>query len=695
MTSLRALVIGAGPAALAMHLPVLSRLSNGGRLVLSMLCDLDTERARSAAGLFGFRDHGGDAHAALARPDIDVVYVFGSAQMHHGYGLAALAGGKHLFLEKPIAPSHAQAVELVQAAHGAGRVAVGGHNRRFYRAITRARAHAGQGGWGCGEAVFHKPEFGKPPPYGARSWLSANGIHALDALLYVMGGTPDQLCATSSTLRAGAGQNFAALLRWNDGRHASFLCNNEAGVRSESYRFHGAGVTFSIEEQGAVLATARGEQRLALPLSGDGIDAEHERFLEAVQLGALPEHALSELAPALFVAELIEQGHSGAVGLPRAEGARSGPPRARLRGQTVLVSAPAGLMPALARHLPDYRLVSPAEVAQSGAPRPDVVGAILGRSAEPLTESLLDQLPRLALVGIVGLSVARFAPERLLARDIAIVNAAAAYADSVAEFVLALAILGRRRAFASHELMRRGGWGSSLAQGSVPQRLLRGAAGLRPAARALHLEARLLRAWHRHRPAWASTAAAGPAAGTLSGSHAGLVGWGTSARRAAQLLQQLGARVSVWSEHASDTELRDAGVTRGSLAQVLAADIVSLHRGLTRATHHFLGAAELERLRPGCTLINVARGGLIQPDALLARLRRADVLACLDSFDEEPLPAAHALRCLPNVFLTSHLAGGSADMHAAAAEEVACKVRDFLAGAPPEPLSAVRLRTMS
>ena len=73
-------------------------------------------------------------------------------------------------------------------------------------------------------------------------------------------------------------------------------------------------------------------------------------------------------------------------------------------------------------------------------------------------------------------------------------------------------------------------------------------------------------------------------------------------------------------------------------------------------------------------LINVARGALIEPGALLARLRRGDIFACLDTFEEEPLAASHPLRGLPNVFLTSHIAGGSEDMHAEAAEEVVRKV---------------------
>jgi phosphoglycerate dehydrogenase-like enzyme len=94
-------------------------------------------------------------------------------------------------------------------------------------------------------------------------------------------------------------------------------------------------------------------------------------------------------------------------------------------------------------------------------------------------------------------------------------------------------------------------------------------------------------------------------------------------------------------------------------------------------------------------LINVARGALIEPNALLARLRRGDIFACLDSFEDEPLPASHPLRDLPNVFLTAHIAGGSSDNYAAAALEVVRNVAALLAGDPAQHIGADRLRTMS
>ena len=180
-----------------------------------------------------------------------------------------------------------------------------------------------------------------------------------------------------------------------------------------------------------------------------------------------------------------------------------------------------------------------------------------------------------------------------------------------------------------------------------------------------------------------------------AGATVGLLGWSANACAFARRLQQAQARVLAWSEHARDTEFAAAGATRASLWEVLAADIVSLHRGLTPGTRHFLGAAELEKLRPGTVLINIARGALIEPAALLARLQRGDVFACLDTFEIEPPAARDPLRSLPNVFLTSHIAGGSRDMHAAAAREVVQKIASHLAGIAVEAISAERLRTMS
>ena len=698
---LRVLVIGAGPAAAALHLPVLARLHQQGRIVLAVVCDLRPERAAAARRQFGFLEESGDGLAALARPDLDAAYVFADARLHYEYGLAALRNGKHLFVEKPVAPSFRQAQEMAHVAAAGGLIAVGGHNRRFYPSLLRVRAAAGTAGWRYAEAVFHKPEAGKSPPFGARTWLSANGIHALDALLYLMGGLPERVTAMAAPPGAAQANTFAALLAWRDGRQGIFLCDNAAGARREEYVFHAVGESYTVTDAGLTIARGETLENVALPAIGAGLLPEHEAFLQAIAGGAQAPHGIGALAPSLFMCELIESGYCGAVRLPDAQHSTGPAPGATpvLRGpaqpaaRSILVSQPAALQQALSRRLPGWRLVSVADVVQGAAARPDIEAALLGRGAQPLAPEILAKLPNLAIVGVAGLSLAAYAPAALLARNIALVNASEAYAQSLAEFALALAILARRRGFTSHEAMRRGGWGTA-----APVPGLRG--GLRRAARKLRplasggLESRLRRLWRAAQPL-VGTEAPAPQARVLQGASIGLIGWGASARAFAARLTQAQARVLVYTEHATEAELRAAGAVPGALGEVLAADIVSLHRGLTPATRHFLGAAELARLRPGAVLINVARGALIEPEALLARLRRGDVFACLDTYEVEPLAHNHPLRALPNVFLTSHVGGGSADMNAAAADEVVAKVAAYLRGEPVATLSAERLASMT
>ncbi len=704
---LRILVIGAGPAAVTLHLPVLANLRDRNKIVLAVVCDLQRERADVAKRQFGFLDATGEAVAALECADIDAVYIFASAQLHYEYGLAALRGGKHLFVEKPIAASHAQARELAQAARTRGLVAVGGHNRRFYQALDQVRARAGKAGWRFAEAVFHKSEFGRPAPFGARTWLGANGIHGLDALVFMMGGLPERLSAwvggrgavQTGVAQSGATQAdplppsvFSAIMSWPDGRQGVFLCNNDAGARREEYVFHGPGETCSVTEEGLTVATGNTVVETLIPSIGDGIAAEHESFLQAIRAGTAPAHSIEAIAPSVFLAELIEAGFNGPVQLPAAEPADTPRPRG-FADKAVLITQSAGLEPALARWLPQLNLVSLEDVRESSVPRPDITAAILGSGASALPPDILAKLPRLAVVGVMGLSVARFEPDVLLARDIALLNASAAYAESVAEFALGLAILGRRHAFLSHEYMRRGGWGMRSQTAGVRGHLERTARGLRPSLRALGLESFFLGVWRTMRVEGPGGHAVG--ARDLRGATVGLIGWGANARAFADRLARAHARVLVYSEHAAEGDIDKSGAARASLADVLAADIVSLHRGLNKDTRHFLGVAELAKVRSGAVLINVARGALIEPGALLARLRKGDIFACLDTYEEEPLPPSHPLRSLPNVFLTSHIAGGSPDMHAAAADEVVRKVAAYLTSQAVETISDERLRTMS
>jgi phosphoglycerate dehydrogenase-like enzyme/predicted dehydrogenase len=694
MAPVRALVVGAGETSVLMHLPVLAGLRDRGRLELVEICDVRRGRAEAARERFGFGRSSGDALTALQSPDIEAVYLFGDARMHHDVGMAALGCGKHLFVEKPIAPSNAQACDMAEAAYSRGLIAVGGHNRRFYRSLGEVRRRSGLAGWRYAEAVFHKPALGVAPPFGASSWLTANGVHALDALVFVMGALPEQMTAIADS------GSYSALMRWPDGAQGVFLCNNNAGERREAYAFHAPGESCRIDDDGLRIAAGGAADLIPLPATGDGFEAEHAAFLDAIRNGAEPPNSLAALAPSLKLAELIEAGFSGRLDWPQPSAVRdvatwaATTPQRPADGSLLVVNA-AGLVGALTAAPPGRPLVALEDLLTSPQPRPDIVAALIGTGPLALTAEVLDRLPSLQVAGLVGLSFARHQPDLLLDCGVTLVNASAAYADSVAEFAFGLAVLARRRAFASDRVMRRGGWGIVPQPDGWKGAVLRAAQALRPALASAGLEPALLQTWRKTRPLHGIDAGPASPARDLRGATVGLIGWGANAQAFATRLLAAGADVGVFSEHASADALRQAGVAPVSLGQALAADIVSLHRGLTPTTRHYLGSAELARLRPASVLINVARAALIDPEALLARLKRGDIFACLDVFEDEPPPAADPLRRLPNVFLTSHIAGGSRDMQAAAAREVLDKIERRLAGEPAPALKRERLRTMT
>ncbi len=97
----------------------------------------------------------------------------------------------------------------------------------------------------------------------------------------------------------------------------------------------------------------------------------------------------------------------------------------------------------------------------------------------------------------------------------------------------------------------------------------------------------------------------------------------------------------------------------GPLEAALTADVVFCLLPLTPRTEHLLGREELNLLLPGAVFVNVSRGRVVDSDALIERLRRGDVVACLDVFDPEPFPLESPVRDLENVFLSPTSAAGA------------------------------------
>jgi phosphoglycerate dehydrogenase-like enzyme len=113
-----------------------------------------------------------------------------------------------------------------------------------------------------------------------------------------------------------------------------------------------------------------------------------------------------------------------------------------------------------------------------------------------------------------------------------------------------------------------------------------------------------------------------------------------------------------------------------------ASKVVAVHAPVTPETRHLIGAAELALMPDEAVLVNTARSWLVDQDALLAELGRGRIDAGLDVYDEEPLPADHPFRALPNVLLVPHEAGGTLDARWRAGHIIADEVARFVAGEP-------------
>jgi phosphoglycerate dehydrogenase-like enzyme len=163
-----------------------------------------------------------------------------------------------------------------------------------------------------------------------------------------------------------------------------------------------------------------------------------------------------------------------------------------------------------------------------------------------------------------------------------------------------------------------------------------------------------------------------------------LVGFSRVGRRVARLLQLAGdARVLVVDPFAAPGDVAAAGAQLVTLEEALPrADVLSLHAPGLPATRHMIGDAELAALPPGATIINTARGALVDHTAL-EKACRAGLHAILDVTDPEPLPPASGLYELPNVMLTPHVAGALGAETRLLAASALTELERYAAGLPP------------
>ena len=171
----------------------------------------------------------------------------------------------------------------------------------------------------------------------------------------------------------------------------------------------------------------------------------------------------------------------------------------------------------------------------------------------------------------------------------------------------------------------------------------------------------------------------------LDGATLGLVGYGRIAAAVARRAHGIGMRLLYHSTNAHPEDEARFGMERVGFDDLLArSDVVSLHVPLTPQTYHLISTRELALMKPTAYLVNTARGGVVDGDALHAALVAGGIAgAALDVTEPEPLPADHPLVQLDNCLVVPHIGSASVATRTRMATLAAENILAVLQGQPP------------
>jgi D-3-phosphoglycerate dehydrogenase / 2-oxoglutarate reductase len=262
--------------------------------------------------------------------------------------------------------------------------------------------------------------------------------------------------------------------------------------------------------------------------------------------------------------------------------------------------------------------------------------AIIVRSRTKVTKDLIQKSPHLALVARAGVGVDNVDLPAASARRIRVVNAPTAATASVGELSVALYLMLARDLSARVAATKGGTW-------------KRGENGTE-----------------------------------LAGKTVGFIGYGRIAREIARLLRPFGVRTIATDPFVKST---NDGTELAPLDQVVEqADFLSLHAALTEDNHHLMNAARFGRMKKGAFLVNVARGPLVDEEALLGALESGRLGgAALDVFEVEP-PTRTKLLAHPRLIATPHLGASTHEAQRRAGRQVVDEVLRALRGEPLQSL---------
>lgn len=166
---------------------------------------------------------------------------------------------------------------------------------------------------------------------------------------------------------------------------------------------------------------------------------------------------------------------------------------------------------------------------------------------------------------------------------------------------------------------------------------------------------------------------------------AGIIGCGRIGSIVLQMLRGFNMEVLVSDPYLSERRKAELGITCLPLEKVLSkADMITIHPSLNQTTYHLIAERELRMMKPEAILVNTARGGLVDEQALARACREGWIAgAGIDVFENEPPHHDFILRGIPNIILTPHLAWYSEDAGRSIRKKIMEDVFRFLEGQPP------------
>jgi D-3-phosphoglycerate dehydrogenase / 2-oxoglutarate reductase len=258
--------------------------------------------------------------------------------------------------------------------------------------------------------------------------------------------------------------------------------------------------------------------------------------------------------------------------------------------------------------------------------------ALIVRSGVEVDDALMDQAPKLRVVGRAGVGVDNIDADAATRRGIVVMNTPGANAVAVAELTIGLMLALARKLPAANSTMHAGKWEKKSLQGSE-----------------------------------------------LGGKTLGILGLGRVGLEVARRAKGFGLEIMGSDPFVSAAVARENGIKLVTLDElIVGSEYITLHVGLTQQTANVINARSLAAMKKGVRIINCARGELIDQAALVSALKSGHVGgAALDVFTVEP-PQDTPYAGLDNVILTPHIAGSTGEAQEAVGIQIARQVREYL-----------------